>query len=137
MQSETQQQILLLTPDSAIDSTGAAEMLEQTRLAMDDGLRHVILDLHAAPYLCAAGLDALLDIGSMLQRVGGHIAVTGASEQAHALLHTSGVSHLLLQFDSSADAQRHLQQLQTHDADDDEDEDDEEEYEDESAFDDE
>jgi anti-anti-sigma factor len=127
MQSENRHQLLFLTPDGAIDAASAAEMLEQVRLARDDGLRHVIVDFHAAPWMASAGLAALIEIAASLRHVDGSLAVTGASEQTHALLQVSGLSHLLLQFDTVADAERHLRQLpaphaQQNDEDDGEDE---------------
>lgn len=136
MQSENRHQLLFLAPDGAIDAASAAEMLEQVRLARDDGLRHVIVDFHAAPLMASAGLAALIKIAASLRHVDGRLAVTGASEQTHALLQVSGLCHLLLQFDSVADAERHLRQLPAPHAQEEAEDDEEDEYE-EDAFDDE
>jgi anti-anti-sigma factor len=142
MQTEKRHQILIIAPDASMDGASAAQLDEQVRIAIEDGCRQVILDLDAARYLAAAALRAILDIAAMLDRLNGCLAVVGASEQAHALMQVSGVSHALLQFDTIADAEQHLQQLprpQEDDADDDDAEDDDE-YEDEDeedhAFDD-
>lgn len=144
MQSEKKHSLLLLTPDTSIDGTSAAEMIEQTRLALDDGCRDVILDLHAVPYIAAAGLQAMLDSAALLGKVGGHLVVAGLRGQTQAIMQVSGLSHMLLQFDNAADAEHYLQGMRpphlaspSDDDDGEDDEEEEDEYDDERIFDDE
>lgn len=108
MQSEKRHQLLILTPDTAIDGASAGDMLEQTRLALDDGCRDVVVDLHAAPHIAAVGLKAMLDIAALLAESGGHLAVAGLHDQTQAIMQVSGLSHVLLQFDTVGDAEHSL-----------------------------
>lgn len=113
MQSERRHQLFFLTPDTSIDSASAVDMLEQTRLALDDGCRDLVIDLHSVPYIAGAGLEAILQIAALLEKAGGCLALAGLRGQTQSILQVSGLGHMLLHFDTAADAERHLQHMRT------------------------
>jgi anti-anti-sigma factor len=112
MQIKKPDDIFIVAPDLPIDAAAAMDLDERVLMAMDDGSRHIILNLENCSYSSACGLQAMHGIASRLQGIGGHLVIAGAGDQAHALMHMSGLSHLLLQFDTVADAERHLRELQ-------------------------
>ncbi|MBK4733224.1 STAS domain-containing protein [Noviherbaspirillum pedocola] len=132
MQSEIRHQFLFLTPDTSIDGASAIDLIEQVRLALDDGCRDIILDLHNAPYIAAAGLKAILDIATMMKNSDGHLLLASLHGQSQEIMEASGLGRILLQFDTAAEAESYAHGLRPHypttsadDEDEDEDEDEE------------
>jgi anti-anti-sigma factor len=102
------------TPGSASDVTiltltGPLTMATlfdfQTAIRQPD-LKSTIIDFSGVPYIDSAGLGIVLSHWAHTQRIGVKFGAVGISERVQVLLDMTGVSKLLPQYPSPADAER-------------------------------
>jgi len=77
----------------------------QTALRQPD-LKSTIIDFTGVPYIDSAGLGIVLSHWAHTQRIGVKFAAVGISERVQVLLDMTGVSKLLPQYPTAADAER-------------------------------
>jgi anti-anti-sigma factor len=102
------------TPGSASDVsilslTGPLTMATlfdfQTAIRQPD-LKSTIIDFSGVPYIDSAGLGLVLSHWAHTQRIGVKFGAVGISERVQVLLDMTGVSKLLPQYPSVAEAER-------------------------------
>ena len=77
----------------------------QTAIRQPD-LKSTIIDFTGVPYIDSAGLGIVLSHWAHTQRIGVKFAAVGISERVQVLLDMTGVSKLLPQYPTAADAER-------------------------------
>src|ERR1700722_13041676 len=77
----------------------------QTAVRQPD-LKSTIIDFSGVPYIDSAGLGLVLSHWAHTQRIGVKFAAVGISERVRVLLDITGVSKLLPQYPTAADAER-------------------------------
>lgn len=77
----------------------------QTAIRQPD-LKSTIIDFSGVPYIDSAGLGIVLSHWAHTQRIGVKFGAVGISERVQVLLDMTGVSKLLPQYPSPADAER-------------------------------
>jgi anti-sigma B factor antagonist len=77
----------------------------QTAVRQPD-LKSTIIDFTGVPYIDSAGLGIVLSHWAHTQRIGVKFAAVGISERVQVLLDMTGVSKLLPQYPTVADAER-------------------------------
>jgi anti-anti-sigma factor len=78
-----------------IDLATAPELAEVMEELVQDGHRHVALDLSAVEYLDSSGLHVLSKARARLQQVGGYLVLSAVSGPVASILKRTGVDHLL------------------------------------------
>jgi anti-anti-sigma factor len=77
----------------------------QTAIRQPD-LKNTIIDFSGVPYMDSAGLGIVLSHWAHTQRIGVKFAAVGISDRVRVLLEMTGVSKLLPQYATSADAEQ-------------------------------
>jgi len=77
----------------------------QTLLRSPD-LKSTIIDFSAVPYMDSGGLGVLLSHWAHTQRHGSKFALVAMSEKVRVILEMTGVSKILPQYPTAADAER-------------------------------
>jgi anti-anti-sigma factor len=77
----------------------------QTAIRQPD-LKSTIIDFTGVPYIDSAGLGIVLSHWAHTQRIGVKFAAVGISERVRVLLDMTGVTKLLPQYPTAADAER-------------------------------
>jgi anti-anti-sigma factor len=77
----------------------------QTAIRQPD-LKSTIIDFSGVPYVDSAGLGIVLSHWAHTQRIGVKFAAVGISDRVRVLLEMTGVSKLLPQYPTAADAER-------------------------------
>ena len=81
-------------------------MFEFQAMVRADASRSLIIDFTNVPYIDSAGLGIVLSHWAHTQRIGVKFAAVGISERVQVLLDMTGVSKLLPQYPTAADAER-------------------------------
>jgi anti-sigma B factor antagonist len=84
----------------------------QTAVRQPD-LKNTIIDFTGVPYIDSAGLGIVLSHWAHTQRIGVKFAAVGISERVQVLLDMTGVSKLLPQYPTVADAERAFSSVTT------------------------
>jgi anti-anti-sigma factor len=84
----------------------------QTAVRQPD-LKSTIIDFTGVPYIDSAGLGIVLSHWAHTQRIGVKFAAVGVSERVQVLLEMTGVSKLLPQYPTTADAERAFSSVTT------------------------
>jgi anti-anti-sigma factor len=101
------------TPGSASDVTiltlkgplTIATLFDLQSALREPGLKSTIIDFSGVPYIDSAGLGLVLSHWAHTQRIGVKFAAVGISERVRVLLDMTGVSKLLPQYPTVADAE--------------------------------
>ena len=81
------------------DAFSAASFEQRcTELTREEGMRHVVLDLANGDYLSSFGLRAMLNLGKMLEPLGGGIHVADLQPSVAKVYRGSGFTSLFQDF---------------------------------------
>lgn len=93
--------VTVLRPRGDIDKTQAAELVELMESAMDDGARHLVLDLSEVTHVGSDGLKAIVGVVRQLQPRSGTVMLAAVRDGVRSLLSAGGFLLLLREFDDS------------------------------------
>ena len=109
--SEMSNGVLLLRPHQSVDHTFAEEISERLAIAINDGVRSVVMDLSEARYASGALLRTVLELVNAADGQARHIAIVAASRQFQMLIDACGADRFVKTYPSLEEAQNALAQL--------------------------
>ncbi len=92
--------VAVITVTGRIDSATAAELETTIRSVIDNGQKHLILDLGAVDFLSSSGLRVMVTTMKTLRKVGGEVCVAQPSERVVSSLSIAGLDTLFHSFES-------------------------------------
>jgi anti-sigma B factor antagonist len=81
-----------------------SSFFEEIRAILDDGTRHLVLDLAAVTYVDSATIGCLVDIHRVVGDRGGEVKLSGLQRRVHTMLSMTGVDRFLEVYDVEAEA---------------------------------
>jgi anti-anti-sigma factor len=78
--------------------------LNEVRAVLEDGTRHLVLDLEAVSYIDSATIGCLVDIHKLVTDRGGAVRLCGLQRRVHTMLSMTGVDRFLEVREGEAEA---------------------------------
>jgi anti-sigma B factor antagonist len=80
-----------------------ASFFAQVRQLVEDGSRHLLIDLQAVSYIDSASIGCLMDIHRLLQEKGGAVRLAGLQPRVETMISMTGV-HKIIELDRDESA---------------------------------
>ena len=77
---------------------------EEVRGILEEGPRHLVLDLSAVTYIDSATIGCLVEIHRLVADLGGALRLSGLQRRVHGMLSMTGVDRFLEIFEDTAEA---------------------------------
>lgn len=87
--------VIVLGIGGKINTEASEDLLKKTTDLIDNGARHLLLDLSGVDYINSSGLRVLLTVAKKMTDLNGKIVLANVAELIHQVLHVSGcTSHI-------------------------------------------
>lgn len=96
--------ILIVSPETRLDTTSAPEAEALIIAALEEGDLKVIMDFSGTEYISSAGLRIILKTAKLLKPKSGTIVLCNANEQINEVLEISGFSTMVSVYKSQEEA---------------------------------
>jgi anti-anti-sigma factor len=91
----------VITLDGRLDAITAPDLEKQCGLWVDDGHRHVLLNMAPLEYISSAGLRVILSTAKKLKGLGGSLAVCGMGGMVKEVFALSAFDTIIPSYDTA------------------------------------
>jgi anti-anti-sigma factor len=93
--NEKQDKVTIVTVVGRLDAPGAPKVEAYCRALIQDGSKHLLIDMTGVDYVSSAGLRSLLVLAKAVKAVGGAMVLCGLSPTVHEVMRISGFDNIL------------------------------------------